>query len=167
MTQKITTYLWFDNQAEEAAALFVDVFKARPGTAARESKVVDVTRYAEAGPGEPGTAMVVTFELEGQRFIALNGGPHHRFTEAISLFVSCESQDEVDHFWNALTSDGGEESQCGWLKDRFGLSWQIIPDRLMELLGDPDPGRSQRAMQAMLQMQKIEVAELERAADAA
>jgi len=167
MTQKITPYLWFDNQAEEAASLYVDVFKGRPGTPAGESKVVDVTRYGEAGPGEPGTAMVVTFELEGQSFIALNGGPHHQFTEAFSLFVSCGSQEEIDHFWNALTADGGEESQCGWLKDRFGFSWQIIPDRLMELISDPDPGRSQRAMGAMLQMKKIEIAEIERAADAA
>ena len=167
MTQKITPFLWFENQAEEAATLYVDVFKSRPGTPAGESKVLDVTRSGEAGPGEPGTAMVVAFELEGQRFTALNGGPHHQFTEATSFFVSCDSQEEVDHFWNAFTADGGEESQCGWLKDRFGFSWQIIPDRLMELLSDPDPGRSQRAMQAMLQMQKIEIAELDRAADAA
>lgn len=167
MTQKITPYLWFDNQAEEAASLYIDVFKARPGTPDGESKVVDVTRYGEAGPGEPGTAMVVTFELEGQRFIALNGGPHYQFSEAVSLFVSCETQDEVDHFWNALTNDGGREDACGWLKDRFGLSWQIIPDRLMDLIGDPDPGRSQRAMRAMLQMKKLDIAELERAADAA
>jgi predicted 3-demethylubiquinone-9 3-methyltransferase (glyoxalase superfamily) len=165
MTQKITPYLWFEKEAEEAASLYIDVFKSRPGTPAGESKVVDVTRYGEAGPGEPGTAMVVTYELEGQRFIALNGGPHHQFNEAFSLFVSCQSQEEVDHFWNALTADGGEESQCGWLKDRFGLSWQIVPDRLMELLTDPDPSRSQRAMGAMLQMKKIEIAELERAAD--
>ena len=167
MTQKITPYLWFDNQAEEAAGLYVDVFKARPGTPLGESTVVDVTRYGEAGPGEPGTAMVVTFELEGQRFIALNGGPHHQFTEAFSFFVSCDSQEEVDYFWNALTADGGSEDVCGWLKDRFGFSWQIIPARLMELIGDPDPGRSQRAMRAMLQMKKIEIAELERAAAAA
>jgi predicted 3-demethylubiquinone-9 3-methyltransferase (glyoxalase superfamily) len=165
MTQKITPYLWFEKEAEEAASLYIDVFKSRPGTPAGESKVVDVIRYGEAGPGEPGTAMVVTYELEGQRFIALNGGPHHQFNEAFSLFVSCQSQEEVDHFWNALTADGGEESQCGWLKDRFGLSWQIVPDRLMELLTDPDPSRSQRAMGAMLQMKKIEIAELERAAD--
>jgi predicted 3-demethylubiquinone-9 3-methyltransferase (glyoxalase superfamily) len=167
MAQKITTYLWFDDQAEEAANLYVDVFKTRPGAPAAESKVTDVSRYGEAGPGEPGTAMTVTFELDGQEFIALNGGPQFPFTEAISLFVRCGSQDEVDHFWNALTSDGGEESQCGWLKDRFGLSWQIIPDRLMELIGDADPGRSQRAMEAMLKMQKIDVATLEKAADAA
>jgi predicted 3-demethylubiquinone-9 3-methyltransferase (glyoxalase superfamily) len=167
MAQKIDTYLWFDDQAEEAANLYVEVFKTRPGAQAAESKVTDVTRYGEGGPGEPGTAMTVTFELDGQRFIALNGGPRFAFTEAMSLFVHCDSQEEVDHFWNALTADGGEESRCGWLKDRFGLSWQIIPDRLMELIGDPDAGRSQRAMQAMLKMQKIDVAELERAADAA
>jgi predicted 3-demethylubiquinone-9 3-methyltransferase (glyoxalase superfamily) len=165
--QKITPYLWFDKQAEEAATLYVDLFKSRPGTPHGESKVTDVSRYGEAGPGEPGTAMVVSFELEGQEFTALNGGPEFSFTEAVSFLVHCDSQEEVDYFWNALTSDGGEESQCGWLKDRFGLSWQIIPDRLMELLGDPDPGRSQRAMQSMLQMQKIDIATLERAADAA
>jgi len=167
MTQKITPYLWYDNQAEEAANLYVDVFKARPGTPAGESKVTDVNRYGEAGPGEPGAAMIVTFELEGQPFIALNGGPHYTFTEAFSLFVSCESQEEVDYFWNALLADGGTADACGWLKDRFGLSWQIIPSRLMELLSDPDPGRSQRAMASMLQMKKIEIAEIERAADAA
>ena len=165
--QKITPYLWFDKEAEEAATLYVDVFKSRPGTPTGESKVTDVTRYGEAGPGEPGTAMVVSFELEGQAFTGLNGGPQYQFTEAVSLFVSCESQEEVDYFWNAFLADGGTEDACGWLKDRFGLSWQIIPDRLMELLSDPDPGRSQRAVQAMLQMKKIEIAELERAADAA
>ena len=167
MAQKIVPYLWFDKEAEEAATLYVDLFKSRPGTPAGESKVIEVSRYTEAGPGEPGTAMVATFELDGQEFIALNGGPQFSFTEAFSIFVRCESQEEVDYFWNALTADGGEESQCGWLKDRFGLSWQIIPNRLMELIGDPDPGRAQRAMQAMLQMQKIDIATLERAADAA
>ncbi len=167
MSQTITPYLWFNDQAEEAANLYVDLFKARPGTHRGESKVLDVTRYGEAGPGEPGTAMTVTLELDGQEFVALNGGPQFPFTEAVSFLVHCGSQDEVDYFWDALTSDGGEESQCGWLKDRFGLSWQIIPDRLMELIGDPDPGRSRRAMEAMLQMVKIDIAELERAADAA
>ena len=167
MSQKITTYLWYNDQAESAANLYVDLFKSRPSSLRGESKIVDVTRYGEAGPGEPRTAMVVTFELDGQEFIALNGGRDAMFTEAVSLLVHCESQEEVDHFWEGLTSDGGEESQCGWLKDRFGLSWQIIPDRLMELIGDADPGRSQRAMQAMLRMQKIDVATLERAADAA
>ena len=167
MTQKITTYLWFDDQAEEAAGRYVALFNDRPGGHKEESKVTSVSRYGEAGPGEPGTAMIVNFELEGQEFIALNAGPEFRFTEAISLFVHCGSQEEVDHFWNGLLADGGEESQCGWLKDRYGLSWQIIPDRLMELIGDPDPGRSQRAMAAMLKMVKIDIAELERAADAA
>jgi predicted 3-demethylubiquinone-9 3-methyltransferase (glyoxalase superfamily) len=167
MTQKITTYLWFDDQAEEAAERYVRLFNERPGGVKEESKVTNVARYGEAGPGEPGTAMIVNFELEGQEFIALNGGPEFSFTEAISLFVHCGSQEEVDHFWAGLLAEGGEESQCGWLKDRYGLSWQIIPDRLMELIGDPDPGRSQRAMAAMLKMVKIDVAELERAADAA
>jgi predicted 3-demethylubiquinone-9 3-methyltransferase (glyoxalase superfamily) len=167
MAQKIVPYLWFDKEAEEAATLYVDLFKSRPGTPAGESKVIEVKRYTEAGPGEPGTAMVVSFELEGEEFIALNGGPQFTFTEAFSVFVRCESQEEVDYFWGSLISNGGEESQCGWLKDRFGLSWQIIPNRLMELIGDPDPGRAQRAMQAMLQMQKIDVAEIERSADAA
>jgi len=165
--QKITPYLWFDKEAEDAANLYVDVFKSRPGTPTGESKVTDVTRHGEAGPGEPGTAMVVSFELEGQAFTGLNGGPHYTFTEAVSFMVNCESQEEVDYFWNALLADGGIEDACGWLKDRFGLSWQIIPNRLMELLTDPDAGRSQRAMQAMLQMKKIDIAELERAADAA
>jgi predicted 3-demethylubiquinone-9 3-methyltransferase (glyoxalase superfamily) len=167
MPQKINTYLWYNDQAEEAANLYVDLFKTRSGAQAAESKVTNVARYGEAGPGEPGSAMTVTFELDGQEFIALNGGPQFPFTEAVSLFVHCDSQEEVDHFWNALTSDGGEESQCGWLKDRFGLSWQIIPDRLLELIGDPDPGRSQRAMEAMLKMRRIDVATLEKAADAA
>ena len=166
MTQKVTTFLWYDDQAEDAAGRYVGLFNERPGGPKEESKVTFVSRYGEAGPGEAGTAMTVNFELEGQGFVALNGGPEFGFTEAISLFVHCDSQEEVDHFWNGLLADGGEESQCGWLKDRYGLSWQIIPDRLTELLGDPDPGRSQRAMRAMLQMQKIEIAELERAADA-
>lgn len=164
--QKITTFLWFDHQAEEAAEHYVSVFSGRPGGDASTSKVLSVARYGEAGPGEPGTAMTVNFQLEGQEFIALNGGPEFTFDEAVSLFVRCGSQEEVDYFWERLT-DGGEESQCGWLKDRYGLSWQIIPDRLMELLGDPDPERAKRAMTAMLQMRKIDVPTLERAAEAA
>jgi predicted 3-demethylubiquinone-9 3-methyltransferase (glyoxalase superfamily) len=163
-TQTITPFLWFDHQAEEAAELYVSVFSKR---GRGESRVTGVTRYGEAGPGEPGSAMTVQFVLEGQEFTALNGGPHHDFTEAVSFLVSCETQDEVDDLWEALTADGGEESMCGWLKDRYGLSWQIIPARLMELLGDPDPGRSRRVMQAMLQMKKIDVAALEAAAEAA
>jgi predicted 3-demethylubiquinone-9 3-methyltransferase (glyoxalase superfamily) len=157
---KITPFLWFDDQAEEAAELYVSVFGG-------DSKILSVARYGEAGPGTPGSAMTVQFRLQGQEFTALNGGPQRSFTEAISFVVSCQSQEEVDRYWDALTSDGGEESQCGWLTDRYGLSWQIIPDRLMELLGDPDAGRSQRAMQAMLQMRKIDIATLDQAAEAA
>jgi predicted 3-demethylubiquinone-9 3-methyltransferase (glyoxalase superfamily) len=168
MQQKITPFLWFDHQAEEAAEHYVAVFNARRAAVSGggESKIVNVARYGEAGPGEPGAAMSVQFELEGQAFNALNGGPHHAFTEAFSFFVSCETQEEVDLLWSVLT-DGGEESMCGWLKDRYGLSWQIVPTALMELLGDPDPGRSGRATQSMLQMRKIDIAELRRAADAA
>jgi predicted 3-demethylubiquinone-9 3-methyltransferase (glyoxalase superfamily) len=163
----VTPFLWFDDQAEQAAERYVSIFSGRPGGGQGASGIVGVSRYGEAGPGEPGSAMTVEFELDGQRFTALNGGPHHAFTEAVSFFVSCESQDEVDHFWTALTADGGEESMCGWLKDPYGLSWQIVPTELMRLLGDPDPERSRRAMEAMLKMQKIDIAELRRAAEAA
>lgn len=152
--QKITPYLWFDNQAEEAANFYTSIFK--------NSKVVDVQRYGEAGPGPAGTAMMVAFELEGQEYLALNGGPQFKFTEAISLFVNCENQAEVDYLWAKLT-EGGEESQCGWLKDKYGLSWQIIPTVLMDLMSDPDPEKAGRVMQAMLQMKKIEVADLQKA----
>ena len=152
--QKITPYLWFDNQAEEAANFYTSIFK--------NSKVVDVQRYGEVGPGPAGTAMIVTFELEGQEYLALNGGPQFKFTEAISLFVNCETQEEVDYLWAKLT-EGGEESQCGWLKDKYGLSWQIIPTALMDLMSDPDPEKAGRVMQAMLQMKKIEIADLQKA----
>ena len=155
--QKITPCLWFDTEGEEAATFYTSVF---PG-----SRIVDVARYGSAGPRPEGMVMTVRFELSGQEFVALNGGPEFRFGEAVSFQVSCESQDEVDAYWSAL-SEGGEEGPCGWLKDRFGLSWQIVPTRLVELLGDPDRERSQRVMEAMLQMRKIEVAELERAAGA-
>ena len=166
--QKVTPFLWFDDKAEEAAEFYVSVFGAqRPGSRGGESKVLGVTRYGEAGPGTPGTAMTVSFQLEGLEFTALNAGPQFTFTEAISIHVSCETQEEVDYFWNALTGNGGEESQCGWLKDRFGLSWQIIPTALYELLGDPDPDKAQRVMKAMLDMQKIDVPTLEEAAAAA
>ncbi|MGZ5353856.1 MAG: VOC family protein [Actinomycetota bacterium] len=164
--QTIDPYLWFADQAEEAANHYVEVFNGRPGGPGT-SRVTNVSRTPEGAPGVPGKVMIVAFQLEGQDFIALNGGPEFSFTEAVSFLVHCGSQEEIDHFWNAFTADGGKESECGWLRDRYGLSWQIIPDRLMELLGDPDPGRSQRAMQAMLQMRKIDIAELERAADAA
>ncbi len=165
--QKVTPFLWFDDKAEEAAEFYVEVFNNRPGgSPGGESKVGIVSRFGEAGPGTPGAAMTASFVLEGLEFTALNGGPEFAFTEATSFHVSCDSQDEVDYFWKAFT-DGGEESQCGWLKDRYGLSWQIIPTALHRLLGDSDPGRAQRAKQAMLQMQKIDIAEMERAADAA
>src|SRR4051794_26808412 len=155
--QKITTFLWFDNQAEEAAALYTSLFP--------NSRITDVSRYGDAGPGAPGSVMTVTFELAGQQFTALNGGPRFPFTEAISLSVDCASQEEVDELWDKLTADGGEESQCGWLKDRYGLSWQIVPRRLSELLTDPDPARANRAMQAMLGMRKLDVKALEDAAN--
>jgi len=153
--QKITTFLWYDKEAEEAARLYTSLFK--------DSRVVNVSRYDEGGPGPAGSAMTVNFELEGQEFIALNGGPMYQFTEAISLMVHCETQKEVDELWSRLTADGGEESMCGWLKDRFGLSWQIIPTALFQYIGDPDPEKSRRATEAMLQMKKIDIAALERA----
>ena len=156
--QKITPCLWFDTEGEEAAELYTSIFP--------NSRIVGVARYGEAGPRAAGTVMTVDFELEGQRFVALNGGPDFTFNEAISFQVGCKDQDEVDLYWSAL-SEGGEEGPCGWLKDRFGVSWQIIPDRLPELLEDPDREKSRRVMAAMLEMKKIEVDELERAAAAA
>ncbi|WP_138413631.1 VOC family protein [Sinomonas gamaensis] len=152
----IVPCLWFDTEAEEAANFYVSVFP--------NSKVTRVDYYGDAGPRPAGTVITAEFELDGKPFVALNGGPEFTFDEAVSLQVLCQDQAEVDHYWNALTADGGEESQCGWLKDRFGFSWQIVPIRLMELLRDPDPGRSGRAMQAMLRMQKIVIADLEAAA---
>jgi predicted 3-demethylubiquinone-9 3-methyltransferase (glyoxalase superfamily) len=152
---KITPCLWFDKEGEEAATFYTGIFE--------DARIVEVTHYGPEGPGPEGSAMTVTFELAGQRFVALNGGPAFTFSEAISFQVSCEDQAEVDDLWAKLT-DGGEESQCGWLKDRYGLSWQIIPTALFRLLGDPDPERAQRAMRAMLGMKKLDVAELERAA---
>jgi predicted 3-demethylubiquinone-9 3-methyltransferase (glyoxalase superfamily) len=148
MDQKIVPFLWFDDKAEEAMNFYVSVFP--------DSKVLEVSR-------QDGKAFVVVFELAGQRFMGLNGGPQFRFTEAISLYVNCHSQAEVDELWSKLIADGGEESQCGWLKDRYGLSWQIIPSRLGELMGDKDPEKAGRVVQAMLQMGKIDIAGLERA----
>jgi predicted 3-demethylubiquinone-9 3-methyltransferase (glyoxalase superfamily) len=156
MHQRITPNLWFDSQAEEAAEFYVSVF--------RNSRIVDVSRYTEAGPGEPGTVMVVEFELDGQRFIGINGGPHFTFDEAVSLQIGCETQEEVDYYWERLT-EGGEEGQCGWLKDRYGLSWQVTPTGMGELFNDPDPERARRAMEAMLGMRKLDVDALRRAAD--
>lgn len=153
--QKIKTFLWFDSQAEEAVAHYTSIFE--------DSAVRDVQRYGEAGPGEPGSVMTIAFELAGQQLIALNGGPAFHFTEAVSLSVDCETQEEVDDLWAKLTADGGEEGPCGWLKDRFGLSWQIVPKRLTELLADPDPVKSDRVMRAMLGMYKIHIPTLEAA----
>ena len=153
--QKITTFLWFDNQAEEAANFYVSVFK--------NSKILSVTRYGDTGPGPKGSVMVASFELDGQKFNALNGGPIFKFTEAISLVVNCESQAEVDHFWEKLTADGGQEVQCGWLKDKYGLSWQIVPTILVELLQDQDPDKTQRVMKAMMKMVKMDIETLKRA----
>jgi predicted 3-demethylubiquinone-9 3-methyltransferase (glyoxalase superfamily) len=158
--QKITPFLWFDNQAEEAANFYVSIFK--------NSKVGDIARYgkaAAAAAGRPeGSAMVVEFQIEDQEFVALNGGPHFKFTEAISFVVNCETQEEVDSFWEKL-SEGGAESQCGWLKDRYGLSWQVVPTILNELLKDKDPKKSERVMQAMLKMKKIDIPALKQAAE--
>lgn len=154
--QKITTFLWFDKEAEEAANFYCSLFK--------NSKITDVSRYGEAGPGEPGTAMTVSFELDGQAFIALNGGKQEwSFNPSVSLMVHCKDQAEVDHFWNGFLNSGGTPDKCSWLTDKYGLSWQIVPERLMELLSDSDRAKAQRVMQAMLQMTKIEVPELERA----
>ena len=157
--QKITPFLWFNDNAEEAMNFYCSVFK--------NAKVGRVSRYGEAGPGPKGSVMSATFELEGQEFFALNGGPQFSFTEAVSFFVRCESQAEVDYFWEKLLAGGGKPSQCGWLKDRFGLSWQIVPNRLGELLGDKDPKRAGAAMRAMLKMSKIVIADLENAAKGA
>jgi predicted 3-demethylubiquinone-9 3-methyltransferase (glyoxalase superfamily) len=150
----LTPFLWFDTAAEEAARFYTSLFP--------NSRISSVARYGEAGPREAGSVMTVDFELDGKPFVALNGGPEFRFTEAVSFQISCESQDEVDRFWNVL-SEGGEKGPCGWLKDRYGLSWQVVPTVLHELLGDPDPARSQRVMRAMLQMGKIEIEPLRRA----
>jgi predicted 3-demethylubiquinone-9 3-methyltransferase (glyoxalase superfamily) len=157
--QKITPFLWFDTQAEEAAGFYCSLF---PG-----SRITNVSRYGDAGPGPKGSVMTVEFELAGLRFVGLNGGPLFEFTEAISLAVTCETQEEVDDLWGRLTADGGAESMCGWLKDRWGLSWQIVPRALYELTQGPDAARAQRVMKAMLGMRKIDVARLRRAADGA
>ena len=156
--QKITPFLWFDTEGEDAAEFYVSVFP--------NSRIVDVQHYGEAGPRPAGSVMTVEFELEGQRFVALNGGPDFTFNEAISFEVECGDQDEIDGYWTALTEGGGQPGPCGWLKDKFGVSWQIVPRRLTELLADSDRAKAQRVMAAMLQMGKIEIAELERAAEA-
>jgi predicted 3-demethylubiquinone-9 3-methyltransferase (glyoxalase superfamily) len=164
---KVRPFLWYADGAEEAANHYVNVFSTRPRADAggSPSKVLEVSRYNDAGPLPAGTVMTVEFELDGQPFTALNAGPHHEFTEAISFFVSCESQEEVDHFWTRLPEGGGEEGPCGWLKDRFGVSWQIVPTAMMEMMSDPDPKKAQRVTSAMLQMRKIVIDDLKAAYD--
>lgn len=161
VAHKITTCLWFDGQAEEAARFYTSIFK--------NSKMGQVARYDEAGAkasGQPeGSTMTVSFTLDGHEFLGLNGGPMFKFTEAMSLIVNCESQKEVDHFWSRLTADGGQEVQCGWLKDKYGVSWQITPTALPEMLGDKDPAKAKRVMEAMLRMKKISLPELQKAYD--
>lgn len=158
--QKITPFLWFDDKAEEAANFYVSLFK--------NSKVGAISRYGESGSEAAGrakgTVMTVDFQLEGQDFVALNGGPHFKFTEAISFVVNCETQEEVDAFWDKL-SEGGQKSRCGWLKDKYGLSWQVVPTVLSELMSDKDPGKSERAMKAMLQMDKLDIQTLKQASE--
>jgi predicted 3-demethylubiquinone-9 3-methyltransferase (glyoxalase superfamily) len=159
-TQKITPFLWFDDQAEEAVKFYTGIFK--------NSRVLKIARYTEAGQEvhrrPPGSAMTVSFELEGQAFTALNGGPVFKFNEAVSFQISCETQEEVDHYWSKLSAGGDESAQqCGWLKDKYGLSWQVVPTILPQLLMDPDPAKAGRAMEAMLQMKKLDIAKLKRA----
>jgi predicted 3-demethylubiquinone-9 3-methyltransferase (glyoxalase superfamily) len=153
---KVTPFLWFNNQAEEAAKFYVSIFA--------NSRLVDVTHWADGSPQPKGTVMSAMFEIGGRQYIAFNGGPYFKFTEACSMFVNCEDQAEVDRYWNVLTADGGVPGQCAWLKDKYGLSWQIVPKALGQLLGDPDAQRAGRAMKAMMKMGKIDIAELERAA---
>jgi predicted 3-demethylubiquinone-9 3-methyltransferase (glyoxalase superfamily) len=152
--QRITTFLWFNDNAEEAANYYTSIFKG--------SKIRNVSRYGDAGPGPKGSVMVVQFELDGQDFIALNGGPQFKFTEAISLLVNCKDQEEIDYYWEKLAT-GGQEVQCGWLKDRFGLSWQVVPQNFSELISPKDPAKAGRAMKAMMQMTKIDIAALRNA----
>jgi predicted 3-demethylubiquinone-9 3-methyltransferase (glyoxalase superfamily) len=152
--QKISPFLWFDNQAEEAAKFYASIF--------RNSRIGRIARYGDAGPGPKGSVMTVEFQLDGQDFVALNGGPEFKFTEAISLSVLCRTQDEIDEFWQKLTQ-GGEEVQCGWLKDKYGLSWQIVPEVLPKMMSDPDPQKTNRVMEAVLKMKKFDIATLENA----
>ena len=155
--KRITPCLWFDGNAEEAANFYVSIF--------RNSKITEVSRYGEAGPLPKGTVLTIAFELDGQAFTALNGGPQYKFTEAVSFQIYCETQDEVDHYWNGLLAGGGAESMCGWLKDRFGLSWQVVPNRLIELMQSPDQAKSRRVMEVMFKMRKIDIAAIEAAAN--
>ena len=153
--QKITPFLWFDNNAEEAVNFYTSIFP--------NSKILSITRYGETGPGQQGSVMTIGFQLYGQEFTALNGGPQFKFTEALSLVVNCQTQQEVDEYWEKLSSKGGQEVECGWVKDKYGLFWQITPIVLMEMLQDKDPERSNRVMKAMMQMKKLDIAKLKQA----
>lgn len=155
--QKIVPNLWFDTEAEEAANFYLSVFE--------NSRIVNVTHYTEAGPREAGMVMTVEWELDGQRFVGINGGPEFKFDEAVSFQINCRDQDEVDYYWERLTADGGREGQCGWLTDKYGLSWQVTPEGMEEVFADPDPERAKRAMEAMLKMSKLDVDALRAAAD--
>ena len=150
--QRITPFLWFDNQAEEAAKLYCSIFK--------NSEMGQTVRYGDVGPGPKGQVMIVTFKIDGQEFTALNGGPRFKFDEAVSFVINCESQEEMDYYWDNLTADGGQESQCGWLKDKFGLSWQIVPTIITELMSDEDPEKAGRVMQAVMQMKRLDLQKL-------
>jgi len=156
LTHSIVPNLWFDTQAEEAAAFYCEVFP--------DSRIVTTARYTDAGPGEPGSVMTVEWELNGQKFLGINGGPQFTFSEAVSFLVTCDTQEEIDYYWDRL-SEGGSEGPCGWLKDRYGLSWQVVPTGMEELFADPDPERARRAMEAMLKMGKLDIAALRSAAD--
>ena len=155
MIPKVTPFLWFDTQAEEAANLYVSLFK--------NSKILNIVKTPKNAPGPEGSVMIVAFELDGAKFSAINGGPIFKFNEATSFVINCENQEEVDHFWNGLSADGGKTSDCGWLKDKFGLSWQVVPQQLRTLISDPDPVKAARVMGAMMKMKKIVIADLESA----
>ncbi|HEU4801885.1 MAG TPA: VOC family protein [Solirubrobacterales bacterium] len=157
MSQKITPSLWFDMNAEEAANFYVDLFD--------DARILDVTRYPEGTPGPAGEVMTVEWELNGQKFVGINGGPQFQFSEAVSFMISCKDQDEVDYYWDRLTADGGKEGQCGWLTDRFGLAWQVVPEGMDEVFNDPDPAKAERSMAAMMKMKKLDIAELRAAAE--
>ena len=155
--QRIMPCLWFDGRAEEAMEFYTSVFKG--------SKAGKITHYGEAGPGKPGSVMTVAFEIEGMEFMGINGGPQFQFSEAVSFMISCKDQEEVDYYWDRLTADGGKEGQCGWLSDRFGLAWQVVPEGMDEVFSDPDPAKAERSMAAMMKMKKLDIAELRAAAE--
>ena len=157
MSQKITPNLWFDMNAEEAANFYVDLFD--------DGRILNVARYPEGSPGPAGEVMTVEWELNGQKFVGINGGPQFQFSEAVSFMISCKDQEEVDYYWDRLTADGGREGQCGWLTDRFGLAWQVVPEGMDEVFSDPDPAKAERSMAAMMKMKKLDIAELRAAAE--